>query len=246
MLLTGESKAITSLIARGTAELCGPDQQKDLLATFFFSKSDPSRNSAKHFVPTLAYGIMQSLLISKGPITQAVERHPLMLSSSLEKQFDRLISDPLNQLLLNDEQPAENEDVALPYIIIIDALDECEDASERTRLLRLFERFYTTSLSSHNRKRPPWKVLVTSKPDQSVSEAFSSLPESMASHITLPEMGEEQDLMTRQNQAKKSPAGGNPALGTIPNPKSVSSKSPSRVQLLPSRGLRLLSIGVSK
>jgi hypothetical protein len=103
MWLSGESRVLTSLIARSTAEFCGSDQQKNS-STFFFSKSDPSRNSAKHFVASLAYGIIQSIPASRGVITQAVEKDPLILSGSIEKQFDKLILEPLNQLYLTQDQ----------------------------------------------------------------------------------------------------------------------------------------------
>lgn len=224
MWFSGGSSSLTSSIARSTAEFCGSVQQKKLLTTFFFSKSDPSRNSAKHFVASLAYGIIQSIPISRTAITQAVEDDPLMFSGSIEKQFEKLIFEPLNQLDLT------HQDSALPYLIIIDAFDECEGASARTQILHLFERFYTARLNGHQRNRPPWKILLTSKPDQTISEVIGRLhSKSIASHNILPEERVERDFLAGQSQEKSVTESG-------------SSKTP--VRPLPSRGLRLLSIGV--
>ena len=223
MWLSGESRVLTSSIARTTADFCGSDQQKNLLTTFFFSKSDPSRNTAKHFVASLAYGIIQSIPTSRATITQAVENDPLIFSGSLEKQFDKLILDPLNRLYLT------HQNSTLPYVIIIDALDDCEDSSERTRILHLFERLYTARLNGHQQSRLPWKVLVTSKP------IAGTLPKlAMATHVILPETNLERTLLA--NQAEKSA----PSHATS-IPKSGSSRI--RVQP-PSRGLRLLSMGM--
>ena len=226
MWLSGESRVLTSSIAQNTAEFCGSDQQKILLTTFFFSKSDPSRNTAKHFVASLAYGIIQSIPITRAAITQAVENDPLILSGSLEKQFDKLILDPLNQLYLT------HQDSKLPYVIIIDALDECEDSSERTQILCLFERLYTGRLNGQRWSRLPWKVLVTSKP------IAGPLPKlAMATYITLPETNLERALLA--SQAEKSATSHATSI-----PTSGSSKTRHDVQPLPSRGLRLLSIGM--
>ena len=223
--IAGESRILTSLIAQRTAEFCDSKQQNSLLTTFFFSTSDPSRNSANYFVSTLAYGIIQSIPISRSFIAQAVEEDPLILSRSLEKQFKKLILEPLNQLF----QAPENQDLTFPYVIIIDALNECEVASERTRILSLFKGLYS---NRPNQNRLPWKVLFTSKPDQTISEAF---PTSMASRIIISETA----ALQGQSQADKSPTSHRPTQPFIAQSACLN----TRLQHPPSQA-RLLSIGM--
>ena len=221
MWLSGESRVLTTSIAQTMAEVCDSGPRKRLLTTFFFSKSDPSRNSAKHFVTSLAYGIIQSVPSSRAAIAHAVEKDPLVISGSIEMQFDKLILQPLIQLNL------ANQSSTLPYVIIIHALDECEDASARIQILRILERFDTARLSSH--KRLLWKIVVMSTPDRAISEAVGSL-RSVISCIVQPGPRDEHDLWGGQ---KLSPTHGLLALSM---PKFL----PSILQFRPPR---LLSIG---
>src|SRR6266545_5911087 len=124
------AEAGKSVIGRSIADWC--ENRQILLASFFFSRMDSSRNNLKHFVPTLAYAIANSIPECRSSIGLAVESDPHIFSRFVEKQFHRLFTRPLSQLV----QDGIVKD--LPYVIIIDGLDECIQPDEQEAVIKLF------------------------------------------------------------------------------------------------------------
>jgi len=159
MWLYGGAGVGKSVIARVMAEIL--ESQKELLATFFFSRDDPSRNHIKSVVATLAYKITLSIPESHPLITSTIERDPLILHSPFERQFKKLVLEPLLQL--------SQQGVTYPTIIIIDGLDECLNHDERTILL------CAISLAAAQYSAPI-KFLVTSRPEVPIARVFNATP----------------------------------------------------------------------
>ena len=126
------------------------EQESLLLASFFFSRSDPSRDNIRQFVPTLAYSIIQFIPESQRLVGQAVDSDPLIFSRSLDAQISRLILSPLSTIARNASNPT------IPHVLVVDALDECQDETAQKAIVRLF----SSILSSSNLR---WKVLITSR-----------------------------------------------------------------------------------
>jgi len=162
-----------SVIARTMAEIL--ESQKELLATFFFSRDDPSRNGIKFVVATLAYKITLSVPESRSLITSTIERDPLVFHGPFERQFKKLILEPLQQL--------SQQGVTYPTIIIIDGLDECLNHDERTILL------CAISLAAAQYSAPI-KFLITSRPEVPIARAFNATPvEELTTRHSLCETG---------------------------------------------------------
>jgi len=102
-----------SAIAHTIAELC---EYTQLLAAFFFSRSDPSRNSILSIVATIAHQIYSHFPNLRDPILGALERDPLMLLKSLAHQVRCLITEPLLTL----RQVGKNDHLTSKRLIIID------------------------------------------------------------------------------------------------------------------------------
>jgi len=96
MWLYGGAGVGKSVIARIMAEIL--ESRKELLATFFFSRNDPSRNHINSVIATLAYNIILSVPESRPLITATIERDPLIFHRPFRRQFKRLILEPLQQL----------------------------------------------------------------------------------------------------------------------------------------------------
>ena len=159
MWLYGPAGAGKSIIARAMAEILKSRQQ--LLATFFFSRDDPSRNHIKSVIATLAYKITLSVPESRPLITATIEKDPLIFHGPLEHQFKELILEPLQQLSL--------QGVTYPTIVILDGLDECLHHEERTILLR--------AISMAATQYPmPLKFLITSRPEAPITRTFNASP----------------------------------------------------------------------
>ena len=161
MWLRGAAGAGKTAIAHDIAEWCGAEKQGLLLATFFFWRTDPTRNEIKPFIPTLAYAVTQSVPAARFLIVKAVESDPHIFSRSLEIQLLKLVLEPLTHL---SGIPTPSD---LPHVIIVDGLDECVQPKEQKALLNLFVHAFT-----HH--KPTWRVLITSRPEQAISNLFDT------------------------------------------------------------------------
>jgi len=159
MWLYGGAGVGKSIIARAMAELLEYRQQ--LLATFFFSRSDSSRNHIKSVIATLAYNIILSVPESHPFITATIERDPHIFHRPFKHQFKRLILEPLQQL--------SQQGVTYPTVIVIDGLDECLNYNEWTILLR------TISITA-SQYSAPLKFLITSRPEVPIITTFNATP----------------------------------------------------------------------
>jgi hypothetical protein len=101
---------------------------KRLAATFFFSHKH-AQSGAK-IIPTIAYQLALTFPRIRDDITRAVEDDRMLLSSdkSRSDQIQELVVNPLYALKFRQDTP---------YVIIIDALDECFSAEEAARLVAL-------------------------------------------------------------------------------------------------------------
>src|SRR5258708_11585326 len=125
VLLTAVAGAGKSAIAHTIAHLC--DQRGVLLSSFFFREGNVTSPEC------LWSGVARSLAIKsksyRQMLTSILENDPSIATAEFDEQFRKLILEPLH----HGPPPADS-----PLIIVIDALDECdEDASQTlSKLLR--------------------------------------------------------------------------------------------------------------
>ena len=81
MWVYGPAGAGKSAIAQTIAEMC--EEEMILLASFFFSRNDPSRSKVKLPIATIAHQITLNLPDTREAILEAVEHDPLIFSKSL-------------------------------------------------------------------------------------------------------------------------------------------------------------------
>ncbi|KAK7457140.1 hypothetical protein VKT23_010440 [Stygiomarasmius scandens] len=125
--LYGPAGVGKSAISQTLAERFEDDH---LAASFFFSRSSPTRDNARYLAMTIAYCLAFQ---SRDPelraaINEVVRMRPVILTSSIEVQFEELIAKPLRKL------PRHNLE-ALPKVVIIDGLDECQGSQNQRRVL---------------------------------------------------------------------------------------------------------------
>ncbi|RXW19419.1 hypothetical protein EST38_g6440 [Candolleomyces aberdarensis] len=81
LCMTGAAGSGKSALQQTTAEKC---LENGILAcTFFFSASDPTRNTVKPVIPTIAYQLGRASDLLRRCIKAAVENDPLIFSKSL-------------------------------------------------------------------------------------------------------------------------------------------------------------------
>ena len=159
MWLHGPAGAGKSAIAQSITELC---QEAGIsLAAFFFSRTDPSRNHAQSLVASIVYQMIIRLPEAKDLIVALVEQDPLIFTRSIPTQFDTLLFRPLEALL--GQGKVDN----LPFLIVIDGLDECTEPKAQIQVLDAFHNAH-----SQGRLPSPLRVLVASRPEPQIVSSF--------------------------------------------------------------------------
>ncbi|KDQ59298.1 hypothetical protein JAAARDRAFT_57218 [Jaapia argillacea MUCL 33604] len=140
-----------STIAQSIAELC--EARQFLGASFFFSRDKHERRSTDLFFPTLARQLASHIVELNPYLAEALKRDSSLCSRNLETQCLRLIIEPLKALYGKTSGPS------LPIVVVIDALDECENDAAVSRILGFV-------LSHSMAFIPPFlKFFITSRPE---------------------------------------------------------------------------------
>jgi hypothetical protein len=162
MWLYGPAGAGKSAIAQTIAERC--HARHILLASFFFSRTDPKRNNEKSLIASVAFQIALNLPEAKDAIETAVKDDPAIFHRSVQAQFTRLILEPLSKLSATGFYSSTQ----VPYLIIIDGLDECYDRQVQQHILH-------TVLTTIQHPNVPLMFLICSRAEQHLSHVFTSL-----------------------------------------------------------------------
>ena len=161
MWVYGPAGAGKSAIAQTIAEMC--EEEMILLASFFFSRNDPSRSTAKPLIATIAYQITLNFPQVRDSILRAIEHDPLIFSKSLAVQVKSLIVAPLQPLA---EAGYFNEPTSR-RLVIIDGLDECSDPKVQKNILEVLA-------NAQQHHRLPLVFLFASRPEQQISLTFNT------------------------------------------------------------------------
>ncbi|KXJ86484.1 WD domain protein [Microdochium bolleyi] len=130
---------------------------KELGASFFFKRGEADRGNLAKFVPTIA-----QQLASKAPnitslIKNAIDADPEVLRGAIQTQFDKLILGPLSEAPISWAR----------LLIVVDALDECEQDADIKWLIK--------NLSRLSGKKTRIRILVTSRPDLPIRLGFKRI-----------------------------------------------------------------------
>ena len=167
--LYGPAGAGKTAIARTIAERC--ETQGLLLASFLFFRSDPKRNTMTPLVANIAYCVSCVIPEACKSINTVIEADPLVLSYTIEAQFNKLVLEPLRLLA--------DQGYTFPRLVVIDGLDECLDAHAQANLIKLLS-------SSQARHRFLLKFLIVSRPETHIKLAIAVASEqSIVSHLEL-------------------------------------------------------------
>ncbi|THX47410.1 WD40 repeat-like protein [Aureobasidium pullulans] len=132
--LNGIAGAGKSTISRSVADQF--DKAECLGANFFFKRGDGDRANAKKLFPTLARQLARHVQGVPERLLKVLEAEPDIPSKSLKEQFEKLVYRPL--VSVQDDGAKLRTPI---YVIVLDALDECNDASDIRTILRLIVLF---------------------------------------------------------------------------------------------------------
>ncbi|KAE9398595.1 hypothetical protein BT96DRAFT_994658 [Gymnopus androsaceus JB14] len=134
--LYGSAGAGKSAIAQTLAERRAGN--KTLAASFFFWRSDPSRNTPRNLFTTIAFQLAFTIPELAGLINTAILGRPHILTSSIDIQFKELILYPsMRSQVLHELHVFHGHTVSKTYLMIIDGLDECSNSHDQQRILSI-------------------------------------------------------------------------------------------------------------
>ncbi|KDR83290.1 hypothetical protein GALMADRAFT_16197, partial [Galerina marginata CBS 339.88] len=184
--LYGPAGAGKSAIAQTIAEMCY--NNRTLLASFFFSRSDPKRNNVGPLAASLAYQITVNIPEAKDVISWIVESDPAIFHRSFRVQFNALIVEPLMQIYQEG-----SISVPIPYLVVIDGLDECIDANEQRHILETI-----SDALSRSKGTIHLIFLISSRAERDITLTFStSAFEGVTSRIALDDTYQSRDDIQR-------------------------------------------------
>jgi hypothetical protein len=143
-------------------------EEKRLAASFFFSRGGGDVGHADKFVTSIALQLAHSVPAVRRhisdavtEISHAVTEYNHAVSLSLREQWQRLVLRPLSRLHESEAEPAPEI-----YVIVVDALDEC-DSKDNIRLIVQLLAEVRSSLTGVR-----LRVFLTSRPEEPIRHGF--------------------------------------------------------------------------
>ena len=170
MWVVGGAGAGKTSIAQTIAQSCASNHR--LAASFFFKSGDPLRSKVDSVIPTMALQIAAANPTWKRIIEDSLTHDPFLLEhKSKITQLSTLIHRPLIMTYSEEHDP-------IPLIIVVDALDECDDYASLHTVLRAM----TDVLA---RQPSPIRLLLTSRPERPIVSFFRGISPNIYEEIEL-------------------------------------------------------------
>jgi hypothetical protein len=173
--LKGMAGTGKSTIARSAAQSFADQHQ--LAASFFFKKGEGERGNATRFFTTIATDLVDHVPELIPGIWKALSADPRISERVLKDQFEKLILYPLSEI-----QQALSQDLA--RIVVIDALDECEQEEDIRVILQLLAR-------AKDIKPVSLRILVTSRPEFPIHSSFKQMSDGTYQDLALHDVPKE-------------------------------------------------------
>ena len=175
--LRGPAGSGKSAVSQTIGEYYHSRQQ--LAASFFFFRGTPNRSSIAPLVSTLAYQLSISVPATRPLIHNVLRTDPFISQSALSHQFKKLMVEPILEV--------ENLPRA-PMVIIIDALDECDDRELMAEFLKVV---IDACWANH---AFPFRVLLTSRVEDYLRRTLEAHAESIVYLLDLQHFDTSNDI----------------------------------------------------
>ncbi|KAF8753734.1 ribosomal large subunit assembly [Rhizoctonia solani] len=131
------------------------EKRKLLAASFFCTRSSSECRNVSRIIPTIAYQLARYSIPYRAALYKILGQNPDIGSKNVLKQFEHLLKEPLQQV--KGAMPEH-------LVVVVDALDECDDHSAAVVVLDMLFRHATDV---------PLKFLVTSRPEPEIYSKMS-------------------------------------------------------------------------
>ena len=147
--LNGLAGTGKSTIAQTFAEMCFADGK--LGASFFCSRDFDDRSNLRSILPTLSFQLAHQYPHFRQNLLPVLAKNPDVGREKLCSQMEKLIVGPFRAM-------------EIPTLIIVDALDECQDKEPASALLSVLSRYVD--------KIPLVKFFITGRPEPRIRSGF--------------------------------------------------------------------------
>ncbi|KAJ1307045.1 hypothetical protein OPQ81_008024 [Rhizoctonia solani] len=137
------------------------DSREKLAASFFCTHLSPECRDVGRIIPTLAYQLARKSTTFRPTLCRVLEQNPDIAFQDIPTQFRHLLQEPLQEL----GQKLPNN-----LVMVIDALDECEDAKAVGQLLTVLFKHAATI---------PVRFFITSRPELLVATLLQNESEKL-------------------------------------------------------------------
>ncbi|KAF8749007.1 WD40 repeat-like protein [Rhizoctonia solani] len=131
------------------------DATCELGASFFCSRSIPECRQVKFIIPSIAYQLARFSAPFRFALDKVLESDPDAHMRTLKTQYEKLIVGPLQEV---------QRCLPTHFIVVIDALDECENEDSVGQILDLL------LSTAHNL---PVRYLVSSRPERTITQRMA-------------------------------------------------------------------------
>ncbi|PYI03229.1 WD40 repeat-like protein [Aspergillus sclerotiicarbonarius CBS 121057] len=159
--LNGMAGTGKSTISRSLSRVF--QEKGQLGASYFFRRGEGDRGHAKRFASTIARQLITAIPNLATGVSKAIEDDPDISKRGFRIQFEKLLLQPLSDL--NDSQQVKR------LVIVIDALDECEEEQDVRLLLQLLP-LLQSSPQIKRSKPVQLRVFITSRPELPIQLGF--------------------------------------------------------------------------
>ncbi|KAI1176475.1 vegetative incompatibility protein HET-E-1 [Nemania sp. FL0916] len=157
--LNGMAGTGKSTISRTLANIFS--KRGSLGGNFFFKRGESDRGNMTKFFSTLASHLIKQVPEAAIHIQDTIDADPNSIGKAIREQFQKLILDPVSKIS-GDDYPTRS------YVIIIDALDECEGEEDVELLIKLI-------CQSHMLLSSRLRIFLTSRPELPIRLGFKAV-----------------------------------------------------------------------
>ena len=129
-----------------------------LAASFFFRRGEANRSTASQFFSTIVNQLVRALPALLPHVRKAIEKDPQIAQKVLREQFEILILQPLSAI---------QGQLTTIWMIVVDALDECDSDVQVKQLLEELSRLRVLSKNL--------RVFLTSRPELAPRDGFEQI-----------------------------------------------------------------------
>ncbi|TFK39282.1 hypothetical protein BDQ12DRAFT_589753, partial [Crucibulum laeve] len=176
--LNGPAGSGKSAISQTIAERYAAQQK--LAASFFFFRGAGQRSTIQYLIPTLAYQVSMFHAAAEAILIRTMSKEPNLHEQALYYQLDKLLINPIQATGLELSK----------IIIIIDALDECNDKELISEFIEAI-----VDICNNLDVQLPFKIFLTSRVEEHIQEQFyDSTTQSVIKYLSLQNFDATKDI----------------------------------------------------